>query len=614
MSDANPLLGFTADHHAPPRDEEDQKERSSKKIKGGDKEDAKGADKGETLNVGEQREKVTTIGSKSYKESVAGVMVIDDEEELRRGKSRQGEEVFEENEFMVEGQIEEQRIGDIECPKFSFSLKEEQRIQRPWKQGVIVQLLGRKIGYKALENRLKQLWVRKGAIQIVDLSHDFYLVTFTSLEDQCRALTEGPWMIYDHYLVVRAWSSNFDPSTATVSKTAVWVRFSGLPIEYYDPRILHFIGNRIGTTVKVDKNTLLQERGKYARLCVEVDLSKPLLAMFELKGRHYKVEYEGLHLLCLKCGRYDHLSAVCPEKLKTTDGSTGGGTNIGIGGETTEQIVEGPWTVVHKPRRARKGKEGSSLAQSADIQNQPEKTTAAVGKTGSRFAVLTAKNAQESILAENSETVTNVDMGKSFPSLPHNDMRERNIPKSTNERNKGNANSNKIKKITATRASFKEKVGPTHGKINDTLADLMVSNALDACISNQYKPMNKIEKLPMKNNVDHQGYDQGQAAVQNFVELHESQNSDQTHLFYHRDPGLKESKFFHGPMFDDRRPVLEDTLSLHPKNNGSRSLEVEVFVDAKENGDSSAEEWDMDIAVEGANQVHAKEEGKGNLY
>ncbi|PNX57927.1 hypothetical protein L195_g058937, partial [Trifolium pratense] len=113
---------------------------------------------------------------------------------------------------------------------------------------------------------------------------------------------EGPWMIYDHYLVVSAWSSNFDPASATVSKTAVWVRFSGLPIEYYDSRILHFIGNRIGKTVKVDKKTLLQERGKFARLCVEVDLSKPLLAMFELKGRHYTVEYEGLHLLCLSCG------------------------------------------------------------------------------------------------------------------------------------------------------------------------------------------------------------------------------------------------------------------------------------------------------------------------
>ncbi|PNY14274.1 hypothetical protein L195_g010950 [Trifolium pratense] len=403
MSDSNPLLGFTADHQEPPRDEEDQKERSSKKIKGGDREDTKGADKGEISTEGEQRETVTMPRPKSYKESVAGVMVIVDEEEVRRRKPRQGEEVLLDDDLMVEGQIEEQRIGDIECPKFSFSLKEEQRIQRPWKQGVIVQLLGRKIGYKALENRLKQLWVRKGVIQIVDLSHDFYLVTFTSLEDQCRALTEGPWMIYDHYFVVRAWSSNFDPSTATVTKTAVWVRFSGLPIEYYDSRILHFIGNRIGTTVKVDKNTLLQERGKYARLCVEVDLSKPLLAMFELKGRHYKVEYEGLHLLCLKCGRYDHLSEVCPEKLKVNGGSTGS-TIIGTGGEMTEQIVEGPWTVVHKPRRARKGKEGSSPAQTADAQNQSENTTAVVGKTGSRFAVLTAENAQESTIAENDET------------------------------------------------------------------------------------------------------------------------------------------------------------------------------------------------------------------
>jgi hypothetical protein len=79
---------------------------------------------------------------------------------------------------------------------------------------------------------------------------------------------------------------------------AVGVRISGLPIEYYDSRVLKNIGNKIGSTVKVDKNTVMQERGKYARLCVEVDLTKPLLAMFMIKGRKYNVEYEGLHLLC----------------------------------------------------------------------------------------------------------------------------------------------------------------------------------------------------------------------------------------------------------------------------------------------------------------------------
>lgn len=63
-----------------------------------------------------------------------------------------------------------------------------------------------------------------------------------------------------------------------------------------------YIGNMIGKTVKVDKNTLTKERGKYARLCIQVNLLKPLLSMFLIKGRHYKIEYERLHLLCLSCG------------------------------------------------------------------------------------------------------------------------------------------------------------------------------------------------------------------------------------------------------------------------------------------------------------------------
>jgi hypothetical protein len=65
---------------------------------------------------------------------------------------------------------------------------------------------------------------------------------------------------------------------------AVRVRISGFLIEYYDDNVLHFIGNEIGQTVKVDKNMLMQVMGKYARLCVEVDLAKALLAMFTIKG------------------------------------------------------------------------------------------------------------------------------------------------------------------------------------------------------------------------------------------------------------------------------------------------------------------------------------------
>lgn len=64
----------------------------------------------------------------------------------------------------------------------------------------------------------------------------------------------------------------------------------------------------------MDKNTLIQEKGKYARLCVEVDLTKPLLAMFSIKGRKCKLEYQGLHLLCVNYGRFGHYKDLCQDK------------------------------------------------------------------------------------------------------------------------------------------------------------------------------------------------------------------------------------------------------------------------------------------------------------
>lgn len=68
--------------------------------------------------------------------------------------------------------------------------------------------------------------------------------------------------------------------------------------------------------MKVDKNTLQQERAKYARICVEVNLTKPLLAMFTIKGRKYKIKYEGLHPLCLKCGKLGHYKEGCQMQTK----------------------------------------------------------------------------------------------------------------------------------------------------------------------------------------------------------------------------------------------------------------------------------------------------------
>ncbi|KAL0315032.1 UNVERIFIED_CONTAM: hypothetical protein Scaly_2896200 [Sesamum calycinum] len=68
--------------------------------------------------------------------------------------------------------------------------------------------------------------------------------------------------------------------------------------------LLMRIGNRIGRAVKVDETTMAASRGRYARVCVEVDLTKPLVSMITLLGFAQAVEYEGLHQICFDCGKY----------------------------------------------------------------------------------------------------------------------------------------------------------------------------------------------------------------------------------------------------------------------------------------------------------------------
>lgn len=168
-------------------------------------------------------------------------------------------------------------------------------------------------------------------------------------------------LIYDHYLIVREWAPNFQPQSVSIERVAVWVRFLGLPIEYHDSKFLKCLGNRIGRTVRVDKNTLSQERGKYARKCVEVDLNKPLLPMFEVDGKAYTIEYEGLHLLCLTCGKFGHYKEGCPNKVAASTSHNSGSRIGGDAGSETgatrgeRRDIAGPWTVVQKPRRQRKG-------------------------------------------------------------------------------------------------------------------------------------------------------------------------------------------------------------------------------------------------------------------
>lgn len=153
---------------------------------------------------------------------------------------------------------------------------------------------------------------------VIDLENDYYIVQFSKEEDYMFALQEGPCIILDHYLVVQRWRSEFDPCTDNFSKVAVWISIKSLPVEYVNPTCLWRLGNVVGRSLKVDIYTLnligeqlRVERGRFARVCIEIDLRKSLLAKVRCGRKMYVVEYEGLGLICFGCGRYGHRKDEC---------------------------------------------------------------------------------------------------------------------------------------------------------------------------------------------------------------------------------------------------------------------------------------------------------------
>lgn len=230
------------------------------------------------------------------------------------------EENFPENQWYKEPTVENIENKTLKAgpviPVIPVSKEELADWAVPWRNTLIVKVLGKRVNYRMLENKLRREWMQHGTIKIADLADDYYLITLSSIDDYKHALFEGPWKVADHYLVVQRWRPYFSHTASVSQKIAVWIRIPKLPMEMCNDKFLTRLGATLGTMLKIDKLTSLHSRGKFARICVELDLEKPLASHFYTCGRKHILEYEGLHAICFRCGKYGHKKDSCHELLE----------------------------------------------------------------------------------------------------------------------------------------------------------------------------------------------------------------------------------------------------------------------------------------------------------
>nr|POF04409.1 hypothetical protein CFP56_32023 [Quercus suber] len=132
-----------------------------------------------------------------------------------------------------------------------------------------------------------------GKLDCIDLGNGLFLVRFDTKDDLDDMLMKGPWFIGDHFLSIKPWEPFFKPSTTNVSLITVWVWLNELPIELYKARVFRWIKESIGRVLRIDTHTTMEAQGKYTKLCIQIDINKPLVNTILIGNFEQAVIYEG---------------------------------------------------------------------------------------------------------------------------------------------------------------------------------------------------------------------------------------------------------------------------------------------------------------------------------
>lgn len=133
------------------------------------------------------------------------------------------------------------------------------------------------------------------------------------------------------------------------------MRLDELPIEYYHVEALQLIGNAIGKVLRIDTHTVCESKGKFARLCIQVDIGKPLVIALLIGGKEQAVCYKGVQRLCFACGRIRHWRENCPYVVRreaTQARESDGDNDMKVDRECMAHALDSPGTKTSTSKNA----------------------------------------------------------------------------------------------------------------------------------------------------------------------------------------------------------------------------------------------------------------------
>jgi hypothetical protein len=119
-----------------------------------------------------------------------------------------------------------------------------------------------------------------------------------NLEDQDKIFEGGAYFHASTRLYMWPWKENFSPKKETFKNVLVWMQLYSLPLDYGLPSTFEEIGNKLGKYVKTSEATLKGRYASYARIYIEMDVSRALPEDISLEFRDEEwiesIDYENI--------------------------------------------------------------------------------------------------------------------------------------------------------------------------------------------------------------------------------------------------------------------------------------------------------------------------------
>ncbi|KAL0925295.1 hypothetical protein M5K25_003616 [Dendrobium thyrsiflorum] len=207
---------------------------------------------------------------------------------------------------------------------------------------------------------LRRQWKRFGQFHFTTLGEGWYLCSFKSKEAIEEVLSGGPWFINNHIIGLERWTVDFSTNSLKGLSSPVWIRLPNLPLQCWDEENVALIASMVGVPLMLDGQMFCWGRREFARICVRIELDKPLplgVWVDGMAGRFFqKVVYERIPSLCFNCGMVGHVKDSCTLKILLAKDSSNSSVDISARGHAARILSSGaqsygPWLHAKSIRR-----------------------------------------------------------------------------------------------------------------------------------------------------------------------------------------------------------------------------------------------------------------------